>query len=102
MMTIMTDKSPRTNYAGSLQEAIADTWREKLSNVNVAIRNVNHFNLKKQQTGRSSEVKSATYLYFCFNVNFYHRAILCEFLKENCDPFFFFFFFFRIKVFMQE
>ena len=30
-----------TNYAGSLQEAIADMWREKFSNVNVAIRNVN-------------------------------------------------------------
>ena len=29
-----------TNYAGSLQEAIADTWREKFSNVNVAMRNV--------------------------------------------------------------
>ena len=39
-MTIMTDKSP--NYAGSLQEAIADTWREKLSNVNVVMRNVNN------------------------------------------------------------
>ena len=30
-----------TNYAGSLQETIADTWREKFSNVNVAMRNVN-------------------------------------------------------------
>ena len=29
------------NYAGSFQEAIADTWREKFSNVNVAMRNVN-------------------------------------------------------------
>ena len=65
MMTIMTDKSPRTNYAGSLQEAIADMWCEKLSNVNLAMRNINHFNLQKQQTGRfvhcSSEVQSATH-----------------------------------------
>ena len=30
-----------TNYAGSLQEAIGDTWREKFSNVSVAMRNVN-------------------------------------------------------------
>ena len=30
-----------TNYAGSLQEAITDTWREKFSNVNVTMRNVN-------------------------------------------------------------
>ena len=64
MMTIKLD-SPRTNYAGSLQEAKADTWRKKFSNVNVAMRNVKHFNLKKQQTGRfmhcCSEVKSATY-----------------------------------------
>ena len=29
------------NYAGSFQEAIADTWREKFSNVNVTMRNVN-------------------------------------------------------------
>ena len=28
------------NYAGSLQEAIADTCRERFSNVNVAMRNV--------------------------------------------------------------
>ena len=35
-MAIMTDKR-----AGSFQEAIADTWREKFSNVNVAMRNVN-------------------------------------------------------------
>ena len=40
-MTIMTDKNPRQNYAGILQEAIADTWREKFSNVNVTMRNVN-------------------------------------------------------------
>ena len=30
-----------TNYAGRLPEAIADTWREKFRNVNVAMRNVN-------------------------------------------------------------
>ena len=29
------------NYAGTFQEAIADTRREKFSNVNVAMRNVN-------------------------------------------------------------
>ena len=29
------------NYVGSSQEATADTWREKFSNVNVAMRNVN-------------------------------------------------------------
>ena len=40
-MTIMTDKSPR-QITRNLQEAIADTWREKLSNVNVVMRNVNN------------------------------------------------------------
>ena len=39
-MTVMKEKS-YTNYAGSLQEEIADTWREKFSNVNVVMRNVN-------------------------------------------------------------
>ena len=29
------------NYVGSFQEVTADTWREKFSNVNVAMRNVN-------------------------------------------------------------
>ena len=35
-------QTSKANYAGSLQEAIADTWREKLSNVNVVMRNVNN------------------------------------------------------------
>ena len=29
------------SYAGSFQEAIADTWRKKFSNVDVAMHNVN-------------------------------------------------------------
>ena len=32
---------PIYSYAGSLQEAIADTWREKSSNVNVAMCDIN-------------------------------------------------------------
>ena len=38
-MTIMTDKSPRQITPVA---AIADTWREKSSNVNVVMRNVNN------------------------------------------------------------
>ena len=39
------------NYIGSFQEAIADMWREKFSNVNVAMRNVNNSLLRNSKLG---------------------------------------------------
>ena len=40
-MIITTDKSPRQITLAAYKKAIADMWRQKISNVNVTMRNVN-------------------------------------------------------------
>ena len=58
---------------------MADTWREKLSNVNVVMQ-IGHF------MHCSSKDKSATYPFFCFNVYLSSSRTVLVF-EKNCDQF---------------